>query len=78
MVRSMTARPDARGAGEGIPVHHRSRKNSRRIPLSLTVIPDRQKERHSRTPEGGASARPPGGRPAACGSVFRARTGDTG
>ncbi|ECU3077718.1 hypothetical protein DJ536_22075 [Enterobacter hormaechei] len=53
-----TARPDARGAGMGIPVQHHRRKNIRRTTQSVIVTPERPVKRCSRTPAGGASARP--------------------
>ncbi|EAA7440440.1 hypothetical protein AHX56_24260 [Salmonella enterica subsp. enterica] len=53
-----TARPDARGAGEGIRVQHHRRKNIRRITQSVIFTPERSVKRCSRTPAGGASARP--------------------
>ena len=58
MVRSMTARPDARGAGEGIPVQHHRWKSIGRTTQSFIFTPERSVKRYSRTPAGGASARP--------------------
>ncbi|HDS3500273.1 hypothetical protein [Enterobacter cloacae] len=58
MVRSMTARPDARAAGEGIPVQHHRWKSIGRTTQFFIFTPERSVKRYSRTPAGGASARP--------------------
>lgn len=54
----MTARPDARGAGMGIPVQHHRWKSIGRTTQSAIFTPERSVKRCSRTPAGSASARP--------------------